>query len=317
MLSLNKMGSLIEKLRCLRPKPAEGLIWNGSTLAVPPLFRPPPHSYAGHHGPWIEGYFYEFWQRYQATLPSEKLTRIYLPVLWTDYYLRYGIKKRDRRLARYLCRNLSLNRNYFTIIQNDDGILEEIPDNVLVFSAGGAGDVPIPLLKGDPPRAQRAKDILCSFMGSINTWNDRAGVRSTMYQALSKVPGFHFGSGSYAEFLDITSRSVFTLCPRGYGRTSFRMYEAMAAGSIPIYLWDDVPWLPYQDVLMWDEISISIPVGRVRELPDIIAGIPAERVAAMQARIRELFEEYFTLEGTCNQILRYVQQESSTNMDRR
>ena len=28
-------------------------------------------------------------------------------------------------------------------------------------------------------------------------------------------------------FLDITSRSKFTLCPRGYGASSFRMYEAM------------------------------------------------------------------------------------------
>ena len=34
--------------------------------------------------------------------------------------------------------------------------------------------------------------------------------------------------------------SVFHLCPRGNGPTSYRLYESLQAGTIPIYIWEEV-----------------------------------------------------------------------------
>lgn len=34
--------------------------------------------------------------------------------------------------------------------------------------------------------------------------------------------------------------SVFHLCPRGNGPTSYRLYESLQAGTIPIYVWEEV-----------------------------------------------------------------------------
>ena len=34
--------------------------------------------------------------------------------------------------------------------------------------------------------------------------------------------------------------SVFHLCPRGHGPTSYRLYEALQADTIPIYIWEHV-----------------------------------------------------------------------------
>jgi hypothetical protein len=34
--------------------------------------------------------------------------------------------------------------------------------------------------------------------------------------------------------------SVFHLCPRGNGPSSYRLYEALQADTIPIYIWDEV-----------------------------------------------------------------------------
>ena len=45
-------------------------------------------------------------------------------------------------------------------------------------------------------------------------------------------------------FLDILTRSAFALCPRGYGKTSFRICESLEVGVIPVYIYDD-PWIPF------------------------------------------------------------------------
>lgn len=43
----------------------------------------------------------------------------------------------------------------------------------------------------------------------------------------------------------VMRESSFSLAPRGLGRTSFRLFETMHLGLIPIYVWDDYEWLPY------------------------------------------------------------------------
>jgi hypothetical protein len=114
-----------------------------------------------------------------------------------------------------------------------------------------------------------------------------------------------FTSGNH--WRDVMARSTFSLCPRGLGRTSFRLYEALAVGSIPIYIWDDIEWLPYRDEFDWSEIAISINVTDLEQLPEIIDSYSAEKIARMQRRIASLYQDYFTLAGACNQIVRQVE----------
>ncbi len=35
------------------------------------------------------------------------------------------------------------------------------------------------------------------------------------------------------------------MCPPGFGQSSFRVAEALAVDTIPVYVWDRVPMLPY------------------------------------------------------------------------
>ena len=46
-------------------------------------------------------------------------------------------------------------------------------------------------------------------------------------------------------WMDDISNTKFNLCPRGFGRTSYRMSEVIQMGRLPVYMFDDVPWLPY------------------------------------------------------------------------
>ena len=52
--------------------------------------------------------------------------------------------------------------------------------------------------------------------------------------------------GPSNDWLQFIHKSKFNLAPRGYGRTSYRLAEIIQVGRIPVYMYDDYPWLPYQ-----------------------------------------------------------------------
>ncbi len=281
-------------------------------LRVPCDLQPFPHTYRDYHGPWIENYFYEYWCKHENKFVSdEKIERIYIPIFWTDYYVKNGLLKPHQAIQNYLDKTLQRDKKYFTIVQNDDGVLEKLPKNVLVFSSASSRDVPIPVLKGEPKSIHVERDLRCSFIGVLDGPNNRTGLRKKMYEALRCQNNINFfPSGSMKTFIEIISRSIFTLCPRGYGTTSFRLYEAIALGSIPIYIWDDIEWLPYKDRLDWKEFAISINVRDIETLPAIIDGHTEAMITKKQKKIQELHNSYFTMQGTCEQIVQMLHKTS-------
>lgn len=283
--------------------------FSSATTGLTPVssrLQPPPHRYIDYRGPWIEDRFFRHW------VNSEHRPDVtYVPVFWTDFFLwaqthRYlprEFQRINRELRTLLDTFRDSGRPGFTVLEYDHAIWDWhlFPDNVAVFSAGGYGDIPIPLLKGSPPySAGRPRDIRVSFYGTLTGPSDAHGLRSRLFEALKHTALF----GQGPEWRSVMSRSVFSLCPRGLGRASFRLYEALSMGSIPVYVWDDLEWLPYQDELDWSEFALSVRVSELPELPRRLESISAQQIARMQERIRELYEDYFTLDGTCRQIER-------------
>ena len=278
-------------------------------VPAPRLLRPPPHHYQGYRGPWIEDYFFRHSLRFAQC--SEVA---YVPVFWTDLFLhaqthrftpgqfvRFNAAIRD-----LLDRQLADDRCYFTLLEYDHMMWDWhlFPRNVAVFSAGGWGDIPIPLLKGSPAFACPPKDIPLSFVGRLDGASDVSGVRSRMAAELRGHALFATGP----HWRDLMARSTFSLCPRGLGRASFRLYEALSVGSIPIYLWDDCEWLPYRNDIDWEEIAISLNIAEVARLPALLASYSPARIASMQRHIAMLYDDYFTLAGMCRQIMKQVAQ---------
>jgi peptidoglycan/LPS O-acetylase OafA/YrhL len=280
-----------------------------NVVPTPPILRPPPHEYLGYRGPWLEDSFFHHW------LQNAGRTAVaYVPVFWTDLYLHVQTQRfTPRQFARFQAGireltegPLAENRCYFTILEYDHPIWDWhlFPRNTAVFSAGGWGDIPIPLLKGSPPFSCPPKDIPLSFVGRLVGSSNTRGVRSLMRSQLQDHALFTSGP----HWREIMGRSTFSLCPRGLGPTSFRLYEALSVGSIPIYIWDEVEWLPYRDELDWSEFSISLHVSEIARLPALLAEYPPERIARIQARIASVYDDYFTLHGTCRQIMRRVEE---------
>jgi len=267
-----------------------------------PWFLPayPPY----HQGPYIEEYFYEYY------LANKELFDNYLliPIFWTTAYLK------ELDVSAYIhC--LPSGRNFFCVAQHDDAVKEKLPKGTIVFSAGGNnGGIPIPLVCSRTPQIIQDRDIFCSFVGSIS--DPARGLRQKMVNTLkSNIFNINikrwttvFKTEDIDEFLYTTARSKFTLCPRGYGAQSFRFYEALQLGSVPIYIHDDTIWKPYSDFLNWDDFSISVHINQIQNLEYILCSITEEKRTNMAAKGMKAYNEFFAMENLPRLILRHLSQ---------
>lgn len=78
---------------------------------------------------------------------------------------------------------------------------------------------------------------------------------------------FNHTSDEQLDYLQEIVNSHFVLCPRGIGTSSYRLYEVLSLGRVPIIISDD--WVPPEGV-DWNSCSIRVAEGRVGELPEIV-----------------------------------------------
>jgi len=260
------------------------------------LFIRTNHTYPPNNHQIYEEYFYDYYHNNNITTDRE-----YIPILWTNLYIsrNYGNSNMDD-VQSYLD-SLDRNKKYFTVLQYDDGILQNIDDlDIVVFCSGGGGQknvpeknigYPIPLVC--QPRKHinknRDRDILCSFIGS-NTHP----LRNLMTQKLNSLPGFDIvlSKISYDQFIDKMERSIFSLCPRGYGATSFRICESLQQGSIPIYVYDK-DWSPWIDEFDFNEIGLKVHESQIDEIPNMINSLREEDLNRLRENGEKIYNEYF------------------------
>ena len=92
-------------------------------------------------------------------------------------------------------------------------------------------------------------------------------------------------------FEDGMRRAHFALAPRGDAHFTFRFFEAMAAGLIPVVLSDS--WaLPFAELIDWSDVAILVPEARLHGIPSILANMTLHQVCAMRMRVHAVYEEY-------------------------
>jgi len=108
-------------------------------------------------------------------------------------------------------------------------------------------------------------------------------------------------------FINATINSKFALAPRGYGRSSFRFFECFLLGTIPIYIWNDKNWLPFQDVIDYDKLCIVIHINEIDQLEKILKNIDELKYNNMWKYYDEI-KHLFELEGMTKQIINNINQ---------
>ena len=286
---------------------------------LPKTFRPgtshvyPPFK----NGRYMEEYVYHYLADHRAAIETEYA---YLPVYWTHLQNHPAFSRMKGNYQMLLDRALSempAGTRYFTLVQHDDGPQLRLPPDTVVFGAC-TGTVPLPLIYEDVedfllrmPRPPR-KTQLASFVGTASTHPLRSEMVHWMHQRVASHGDVEIhvrniwspvvGETDSSQFVASTLRSRFCLAPRGYGRSSFRFFEAMQLDTVPVYIWDDVEWLPYKDQLDYSAFSVSIRQEDLPRLWDILDAVTDEQYAQMQESILRV-RRYFTLEGMCEYIV--------------
>lgn len=260
-----------------------------------------------HRGDYLEEYFYKFYKENKDKFDETGYTLI--PIFWTNVY----ITNKNINLIQYYLDSLPHGK-YFTISQHDDAVKEKLPENTLSFEAGGNGNgIPIPLICSPLTHEHKQpviKKIFCSFTGSI-THN----IRNKIYRRYSSDKDFTLigknwdstvSLDDFTTFVNVTKHSKFTLCPRGYGAQSFRLYEVLQLNSVPVIVYNKV-WLPFNDTINWKNFCILVHENEIYKLKEKLLNITDQHYEQMLNTGKQIYNEYFTMEGMSNNILKTLQ----------
>jgi len=262
-------------------------------IETPNEFRTMHFEYPHGNKTPFEHYFY---QKFKEIKPATH--RTYLPIFWTSYYVNndYGQSEKAKKWLQQYIDSLDKTIQYFTIVQYDDGILNDLSGlDILVYSMGckAPGYYPMPLISqpvNNNKQTESEKSIDYSFIGS-NTHEireqliDELGNSDVMF---AKIP--------IENYYNYLRKTKYALCPRGYGITSFRMAEAMAFGCVPVYISDEF-WEPFNIPF---DYGIKVRPHQIKQIPEIIKNADYPK---LKARAREVYEKYFVYSSCFNAII--------------
>ena len=267
---------------------------------VPSIFRPDMNiEYPEKNSLPFEKYFYK---KYYELKPET--FRTYLPIFWTAYYVnaKYGTDEGAMNKLQEFIDKLDKTKKYFSFCQYDDGILNDVSGiDLLVYASGSNRPeyYPAPLLcypTNAQPFEMAEKDILFSFIG--------ADTHTIRRQLVNQFPDkCSFLPVSHDIYIDKLKKSIFAICPRGYGITSFRMFEAMSYGCIPIYVSDQF-WEPFN--IPFTQYGIKIRPEQIKDIPSICSQ-GAGYISQMQKKVEYYYTNYFVYSKAFDAIIKTLQ----------
>jgi glycosyltransferase involved in cell wall biosynthesis len=290
-------------------------------IEIPQKFKPKmPISYPLHQedNPMIEERCMIYFTENKEKISSEY---IYLPIQWTAYHLINNYGKSLNDLIYYYDSLIKKfpEHKFFTIVQYDGGTLIKLK-NCKIFSCSGDFNSPlgknscyepIPLICDDHPK----KSIVQKKYKVIFCGRKTHTLREKMFLELKNLKDFFLYEAISNKFTNIDTQifrylinnSIFTLCPRGYGPTSFRLYESIQMKSIPIYISDKF-WLPYEKEIEWSRFSLLINENQIGSIPQIVDNIIKEKkYEQMIKEGQHIYEKYFTWESIIKNIIKNIE----------
>jgi hypothetical protein len=248
--------------------------------------------------------------------------RKYIPALWTNFQIEGWFQSYKVNMQNILddwILNNPCENGYYVVVQHDDNCLLKLPENTIIYGSC-SGSIPIPLIYQDKHNNLENiskknfddKTILCSFVGNITSNNVIPNVRELMFNKLTSKKNFRLiNSGGWNPivnknnqdlFINNTLNSKFALAPRGYGRSSFRFFEIFKLGTIPIYIWNDIDWLPFKDEINYNKLCINIHCSQLDDLENILLNIDKEKYNNM-LNYYTTIKHLFSVEGLYEKII--------------
>lgn len=300
----------------------------------------PPHQ---DDKPQIEPYFHNYLvqkQKEKLILSNYQ----YLPVYWTAIAVK-GDKELKIELEKWINKLMRKNKTqqYFTVVQHCKGIRESCGITldlkrvkIIGTSLQTASSVKskkfrskgktthinqeeqkkenlhlvIPLLCSPHTITQnipREKSILASFIGNLKNHPIRMNMERMFRDKADVIveQGDYKNPDNQKRFEYLMSNSIFALCPRGVGTSSYRLIEAMQYGCIPVYISNTFS-LPFPKEIEWKDCCVLIKNTDLPSLYMKLKSINPRVIATYQQRVKDTYQKYLTIEKTCENMLKYI-----------
>ena len=79
----------------------------------------------------------------------------------------------------------------------------------------------------------------------------------------------------------------------------------MLLDCVPLYVWDDIEWLPYKDILDYTKFSVSIQEKDIGRVYEILKSISNEKYVSMVEELKNV-RHYFTLDGMSEYVVKKI-----------
>jgi hypothetical protein len=112
-------------------------------------------------------------------------------------------------------------------------------------------------------------------------------------------------------FIDGLAQSRLVLAPRGKGQHSYRLFEGMSAGRVPILIGDGYE-LPFQEHINWNECIFRLDEAHAYDVANFILGVnelcrPTPCMADMAYRARQAWVNYLAPSNWDRMVLEYLE----------
>lgn len=284
-------------------------------ITVEERFRPQRQGfkYPVHNSDYgVEQDFYKFINNNQdiVTKNPDEADWHYLPIFWTRWHLNHNYGKEGLEELQEELKNKVIDESKtFTICQYDDGPVVNT-GNIIQFLASRKGEngIDIPLLSSlhRKPIFPIKKKYLASFVGRISTNK----LREKMVDVLSKEKDICISNGDFGSryFVKKILSSFISLCPRGYGGSSFRFFESMQLGVTPLLL-GEPDTRPFKNFIDWDIISLY--AQNTDDLKNAIYTKTKEELLVMGRRAKEIYNNSLTYQKWCPYVLKELEKISN------
>lgn len=145
------------------------------------------------------------------------------------------------------------------------------------------------------------RTMKCTYRGS-NTHKCRRKLNTINQPDYSLIDSSRSNSIPKSEYLTELDHSLHALCPRGHGLTSFRLYEAMGRGCLPVIIADG--WIPPKGIA-WDNFCTFVKESHIDYLPNLLSYSESELFRRQKSLKRE-FDLYLAPEVRMNYFLKQI-----------
>lgn len=227
-----------------------------------------------------------------------------IPYKWDWSDISFSLIEKAKKIGKKTILLYNDDNPPLRVLSEEDGFLFT---TTLIKNQRKSNEFTLPAFTGDFYQSENFNtNRVLGFCGAI-THPIRNIILSKIYQSSNLQKDFIIRSGFWAPEMTKDEARVgyfknmidttFTICIRGAGNFSYRLYETTMMGRIPIII-DTEQVFPFEDIIDYSKFSLKIDYKNLDNLENIIFNFVSEltddKIIEMQKLSRQTWLEYFS-----------------------